>query len=162
MTADTEPPREGLLEVGRVARAHGLRGDVLVDMTSDRPERTEPGATFETTAGPLTIAESRRHQQRWLVRFEGCAGRESADDLRGVVLWAEPIDDDTLWVHELVGCRVVDSAGVDRGEIAAVVANPAADLLELSDGTLVPATFVVAPPSDGVVTVDAPDGLFDL
>ncbi len=163
MASDPKPPREGLLQIGRVARAHGLRGEVIVEITSDRPERTEPGVSFITDVSELTVVESRRHQQKWLFRFEGCERREDADALRGVALWAEPIDDDSaLWVHELIGSTVVDAQGEERGEVVSIVANPAADLLELADGTLIPVTFVVQGPTDGLVRVDTPDGLFDL
>jgi 16S rRNA processing protein RimM len=146
-----------------VLRAHGLRGEVNVDLVSDRPERREPGAVLDTVAGPLVIAEARPHQQRWLVRFEGCTRREDAEALHGTLLWAEPVEDEgELFVHELVGCEVVDGDGVVRGTVAEVQANPAHDLLVLDDGTLVPATFVVGVPEGGRVTVDTPEGLFDL
>lgn len=163
MTGSTTPPGEGLLEVGRIVRPHGLRGEVTVDFVSDRPERREPGAVLHADSGVLTVAECRPHQARWLVRFEGCTTREDADVLRGAVLRAAPLENEgTLFVHELVGCRVVDSHGVDRGRVAAVEANPAHDLLVLDDGTLVPSAFVRGAPSEGVVRVEAPDGLFDL
>ena len=163
MAATPEPPRPGLLQVGTVARSHGLRGEVLVDLVSDRPERVAPAAVHSTASGELVVAEARPHQQRWLVRYEGVARREDADALRGTVLWGEPIDDDeTLWVHDLIGATVVDAEGTPRGEVVAVLANPAADLLELDSGSLVPVTFVVGEPADGVVRVEVPDGLFDL
>ncbi len=64
-------------------------------------------------------------------------------------------------MHELVGSTVVDRAGVRRGTVVAVEANPAHDLLVLEDGTLVPMVFVVDQ-RDGDVVIDPPDGLFDL
>ena len=69
-------------------------------------------------------------------------------------------DDDALWVHELIGARVVEAAGTDRGVCVAVIDNPAHDLLELASGALVPVPFVVSF-ADGVITIDPPDGLFD-
>ena len=151
-----------LLEIGRVTRAHGLRGEVVVQLTTDRVERLSPGAVLASERGNLTVASARRHHDRWIVAFAGRSTRDQADELRGVVLRAAPLDDPSeLWVHELVGARVVTVAGDDVGSCVAVVANPAADLLELDGGALVPVTFVVdhAP---GVVTVDPPAGLFDL
>jgi 16S rRNA processing protein RimM len=163
MAASPDAPRPGLLEVGRVARSHGLRGEVLVELTSDRPERTEPGAVLVTDDGELTVVEARPHQRRWLVRFAGVDRREDADALRGSVLWGEPIEDEeTVWVHDLIGATVLDRGGVRRGVVVAVVANPASDLLELDSGALVPSTFLEGPPVDGVVRVDTPEGLFDL
>ena len=130
---------------------------------TDRSERLDPGSVLQTDRGPLVVQSSRRHQERWLVRFRGHDGRDAAEQLRGLVLRAEPLDDpDELWVHELVGCRVVSADGVDRGVVESVQDNPAADLLVLGSGALVPVVFVVGVPVDGVVRVDVPDGLFEL
>ncbi len=151
-----------MLEVGRVTRAHGLGGEVLVRLTTDRTERLAVGSVLASDAGDLTVASARPHQDRWIVAFAGRTGREAAEALRGVVLRAAPIDDpDELWVHEVVGARVVTVAGEEVGTCVSVVANPAADLLELDGGALVPTSFVVdhAP---GRVTIDPPEGLFDL
>ena len=142
-------PSDGLLEVGRIGRAHGLRGDVLVQLTTDRVERLAAGSRLK--AG-----------DRWRVHFEGVEDRHAAEALARVVLAAEPIDDpDTLWVHQLIGSEVVEVAGTRRGRCVAVLDNPAADLLELESGALVPASFVVSI-ADGVVTIDPPAGLFEL
>ncbi|UDY38039.1 ribosome maturation factor RimM [Dermatobacter hominis] len=152
-----------LLEIGRIAKAHGLNGEVNVALVSNRDERLAPGSVLSTDAGDLEVASSRRHGDRWLVRFAGHDDRTAAEALRGLVLRAEPLDDpDELWVHELVGCRVVSADGVDRGEVTAVQENPAADLLVLDSGALVPVVFVVDGPADGVVHVEVPDGLFEL
>jgi 16S rRNA processing protein RimM len=64
-------------------------------------------------------------------------------------------------VHDLVGAEVLEPDGTRRGRVTAVVANPAADLLELDTGALVPLTFVVEH-GGGRVVVDPPVGLFDL
>jgi 16S rRNA processing protein RimM len=146
-----------------VAKAHGLNGEVNVALVTDRTERLDPGSVLQTDRGPLVVASSRRHGDRWLVRFRGHDDRDAADRLRGLVLCAEPLDDpDELWVHELVGCRVVSADGVDRGTVDSVQDNPAADLLVLDSGALVPVVFIVDGPADGVVHVDVPDGLFEL
>jgi 16S rRNA processing protein RimM len=165
------PPRHrpgpGLLEVGRIGRPHGLRGEVLVVLSTDRDERLAPGARLSSERGDLVVRASRRHQDRWIVSFEGRDTREQAEELRGAALLAEPLDDPAeLWVHELVGADVVTTAGESLGRCTAVVANPAADLIELDGGALVPVVFVVDhAPGDGApgrVTVDPPEGLLDL
>ena len=144
-------------------KAHGLRGEVLVDLVSNRTERVSVGAELSTDRGVLTVSTSRPHQGRWLVVFDRIATREEAETWRGVVLRGEPIDDpDVLWVHELIGSRVVEVDGTERGVVAAVQDNPASDLLVLDSGALVPLTFVVGGLVDGVVTVEVPDGLFEL
>ena len=156
-------PRPDLLEVGRVTKAHGLRGEVIVFLVSDREERLARGSVLDSDRGPLEVAASRRHQDRWIVTFAGVDSREGAEALRGVVLRAEPLPGgDELWVHELIGCTVRTPDGVERGTIESVMDNPAADLLVLDSGALVPVVFVVGTPTDGVVVVATPDGLFEL
>lgn len=150
-----------LLEIGRIGRPHGLRGDVLVSITSDRPERTAPGAVWFLDEGPVTVEAARRHQHRWVVRLGGFTDREQVAELGGQIVRAEPIEDpDALWVHELVGAEVRTPDGRGWGRIAAVVANPADDLLELEDGTLIPSGFVTD--ASGLperIVVEVPDGL---
>lgn len=150
-----------LLEVGRIARAHGIRGEVLVVLVSNRPERVAPGAVLDSDRGALRVVASSPHQGRFIVAFEGVATRTEAEGLRGTVLRAEPLDEpDALWVHELVGASVVDRDGTEHGTVASVEANPASDLLVLADGRLVPLRFVVER-APGRLVVDVPPGLLD-
>jgi 16S rRNA processing protein RimM len=74
---------------------------------------------------------------------------------------AEAASSGELWVHEVVGCEVVDRAGAHIGRVEAVEANPAHDLLVLDSGALVPMPFVVEHSATRVV-VDLPDGLLEL
>jgi 16S rRNA processing protein RimM len=152
------------LEVGRVAKAHGLRGEVAIVPISNQPGRFETGARLWAGERPLVVAGSRPHQGGYLVRFAGIEDRNGAEALRGVVLAADapgPPPEGELWVHDLIGAEVRDRAGAALGRVVAVEANPAHDLLVLDRGTLVPMVFVVET-SDGVVTVELPDGLLDL
>ena len=150
------------LEVGRIDKAHGVQGDVLVTVHSGRSERVEPGATFEHDGGLYTVVSSRSHQNRFIVRFREISSREDAQDARGTVLYGEPIDDpDTLWIHELIDQTVVDVDGVELGTVEHVEENPASDLLNLGDNRLVPLTFFVEQLEDGTIVVDPPEGLFD-
>ena len=151
-----------LLEIGRVGRPHGTGGEVAVTLITNRLERLAPGSRLQTDAGTLQVAASRPHNQRHLVRFAGIDDRGKADALRGLVLRASPIaDPEEMWVHDLVGARVVDQSQTDRGPVAAVVANPAGDLLELADGSLVPLCFVVDSVPGERIEVHVPDGLFE-
>ena len=156
---------DALREVGRIGRAHGVQGELYVTLITDRVERLAPGARLLAGTQWLTVAESRLQPQRWLVRFVGVGDRTAAEKLTNSVLQAEPIDvdgdDDALWVHELIGSRVVDQHGVDRGTCVAVIDNPAHDILELDTGALIPVIFVVSC-VDGVAIIDPPEGLFDL
>jgi 16S rRNA processing protein RimM len=66
-----------------------------------------------------------------------------------------------VWVHELIGARVVDVSGHERGTCVAVIDNPAHPIMELDSGALVPTPFITSRDA-GVVTIDPPEGLFDL
>ncbi len=102
------------------------------------------------------------HKGRYIVAFEGVDGIDAAEGLRGTDLFAPPLEDRSeLWVHELIGSRVVDGDGRLLGIVEAVQANPASDLLVLEDGGLVPLRFVVRSDPGVSVTVDVPDGLLD-
>lgn len=149
------------LEVGRIDRAHGIRGELVVTLWTNRPERLDAGSALVADAGPLTVVEARPFQQRWIVRFAEVEDRNEAESLRGQLLRAEPIaDPDELWVHELIGMKVCEVDGTERGRVEAVQANPASDLLALESGALVPLVFLVERSEDRLV-VDVPDGLFD-
>ena len=155
------PPE--LLEVGRVGKPHGLRGEVTITLVSNRPERLLPMAQFDTDLGPLRVATARTHGRRHIVAFAGVHDRVQAEQLRGLELRAEPLDDpDELWAHDLIGAEVIDQHGISRGVVAQIVANPASDLLELGSGVLVPVRFVTSVTPRSQVEVDAPDGLFEL
>lgn len=150
-----------LLEVGTIAKAHGLRGEVIVALSSDRTERLDAGSVLHDGTGSLVVVDAHRHQHRWRVRFEGVDSREAADALRGRTLSAEPLDDPDVWfVHELVGVPVVLGDGSAVGTCVAVLDNPAHDLLELDSGVLVPMPFVTDVAD--VITIDPPEGLLDL
>ena len=152
----------GLLEIGRVVRPHGLRGEVVVELVTNRPDRLTPETVIAGPRGPLRIKSSRPFQARHLVQFDGIDTREQAELLRDFILRAEPLESEpeALWVHELVGSEVRDTAGTPLGTVKAVQDNPASDLLVLDNGGLIPCRFV-ASNGDGVVTVDIPEGLLD-
>ena len=155
-----------MLEVGQIVKPHGLKGEVIVAMITNRPEeRVTPGFVFSTDRGDLTLVSASPHQGRWIVAFEGVRDRDGAEGLRGTVLRAEPLaagdDDDTLWIHELIGAEVVGVDGTSYGAVEAVEANPASDLLVLPGGKLVPLVFVVSGPTAGRLVIDPPAGLLD-
>ena len=160
------PRPEGLLEIGHIRRAHGVRGEMSVELSSERPERVVPGARWFVRGSWMELTASRPHQDRWLVTLAGVTDRAAAQRLTNAPIYAEPIDDpDELWVHRLIGATVVDTTGVEIGRCRSVVANPAADLLELDDGRLVPVVFIASferSPDGDVVTIDPPEGLLDL
>ena len=162
MPPETSPePRPQLLGIGRIGKAHGLKGEVTAVITSDREERTVVGATWHLESGIHTVQAIRQHQQRWIAVLDGVSTREAAEALRGQIISAEAIDDpEALWVHQLVGAEVATPDGRAWGRVVSVLDNPADDLLELDDGTLVPVGFVVDQSGlPETVVVDPPDGL---
>jgi 16S rRNA processing protein RimM len=150
------------LEVGRIIKAQGLRGQVLVDLWSDRVERLTKGNTLLSERGPLVVVAAAAHQARFIVTFDRIDTREEAERWRGVVLSAPRIDDaSVIWIDQLYGAEVVDVQGVLRGFVVDVEANPASDLMVLDSGALVPLTFVVAVDANRRVEIDPPEGLFE-
>ena len=151
-----------LLEVGRLGRAHGVRGDLVVNLSTDRLERVAVGARLLVGDEWRIVASSRMQGSKRVIHFEGVDDRDAAEALAGRPIRAEPIDDPTaLWVHELVGSTVVDREGIDRGRCVSVIANPASDLLELDNGALVPSVFIVESGA-GRIVIDPPAGLFEV
>ncbi|GAA1761526.1 MULTISPECIES: ribosome maturation factor RimM [Streptomonospora] len=166
------------LVVGRIGRAHGIRGDVAVDVRTDDPEsRFAPGSLLQTDpadAGPLTVASARRHSGRLLVRFTGIGDRTAAEGLRGTTLLVAsedvpPVQDpDEFNDHELIGLRAETSDGAEVGTVADVLHN-AQDVLVITraDGpeVLVPFVRDLVPEVDtgsGRLVIDPPPGLLEL
>jgi 16S rRNA processing protein RimM len=158
----TSAPPEGLLEIGYLRKAHGVNGQINVQLATDRAERLVPGSRWFARDGWLTVVRASPHQDRWLVTFAEVRDRLAAQRFTNTVVFAEPIDDPAeLWVHELIGTPVVETDGTPRGTCVAVIDNPAADLLELDSGALVPVVFVTEHSADRIV-IDPPAGLFEL
>jgi 16S rRNA processing protein RimM len=123
--------------VGRVAKAHGLRGDVLVDVRTDEPEsRFAPGAVLLAERGQLTLLTARWHGPRLLARFEGLSDREAAESLRGAELFVRvpadrrPDDPEEYYDHQLIGLRATGPAG-EVGEVTEVLHLPAQELISI-------------------------------
>jgi 16S rRNA processing protein RimM len=162
-----DPAQPGLLEVGQVIRPHGLRGQVVVELWTNRSERLAPGSRLAAATGELEVERATRlpegtGRERWLVSFAGVADRGGAEALRGAVVRAAPVHvPGALWVHEMIGAEVQDEQGVRIGVVESVEANPASDLLVLDDGQLIPLRFVTGH-EPGRLIVSPPPGLLDL
>jgi len=157
---DTAP----LLGVGKIVKPHGLRGDVIILLTTNRHERVSVGSVLHAEDGQaFEIVRSSPHRGRHIVTLAGVNGIDAAEALRDTPLFAPPLEDpDALWVHHLIGSLVVDVDGTELGTVTGVEANPASDLLVLADGGLIPLRFVTGSEPGVRVTVDIPDGLLDL
>jgi 16S rRNA processing protein RimM len=153
---------EPTVVVGRITKAHGLRGEVAVQVFSDNPDRFAEGATVFLEGGQaLTVTAARWTGARLLVAFEGVPDRTAAEALRGRSLvvprsMLPELPDGEYWPHELIGCEVVTEAGRSIGRVTDVIENPANDLWSAVDDdgaeTLIPAI------RDVVVDVDVAAG----
>jgi 16S rRNA processing protein RimM len=139
------------LLVGTIGRAHGIRGDVTIDVRTDEPDRRfAPGTVFTTRRGSLTVATARWHSSRLLVRFAEVPGRTAAEGLRGTELRIEvaaderPDDPEEFYDHQLIGLAVQDKDGAVVGEVGDVLHLPSQDLLVVRrpDGTEAMVPFV--------------------
>lgn len=125
------------VQVGRIGRAHGLRGEVSVRPSTDFVDlRFAPGATLRTASGPLQVTAFRWHQGVLLVAFAGVGDRSAAEGLRGRELWADGIaddlgvDEDEFHDHQLIGLDVRVVGGDDSlGRVREVRHLPSQDLL---------------------------------
>jgi len=165
------------LSVARVSKAHGLKGEVALDLRTDDPEsRLATGERLETVpadAGPLTVTHAREHQGRWLVTFAEISDRTAAEELRGteLVVEADASDEEDAWYpHELEGLRVELADGTVVGTVITLEYQPAHESLlieeNLPDGgtarTLVPFVLAIVPVVDvagGRVVLTPPGGL---
>ena len=166
------------LVVARIGRAHGIKGEVTVEVRTDEPElRLAPGAVLATdpsSVGPLTIETGRVHSGRLLLRFEGVRDRNGAEALRNTLLIAEvdpderPEEPDEYYDHQLIDLDVVTVDGTEVGRITEISHLPSQDLfiVERPDGGEVYVPFV-----EEIVTeidleeqravIDPPPGLID-
>ncbi|MFR9674584.1 ribosome maturation factor RimM [Streptomyces sp. TR06-5] len=166
------------LVVARVGRAHGIRGEVTVEVRTDEPElRLAPGARLATdppSVGPLTIESGRVHSGRLLLRFAGVTDRTAAEALRNTLLVAEvdpeerPEDPEEFYDHQLVDLDVLTRDGHAVGRVEEVAHLPAQDLLVVRrpDGgeALIPFVTEIVPEIDLAaqrIVVDPPPGLLE-
>ena len=168
------------LVVGRVVKAHGVTGELVVDVRTDDPEtRFAPGTSLRArpkggTERRLVVDSARPHGGRLLVRLDGVADRDSADALRGALFLVDsaelpPIEDpDEFYDHQLEGLRVRTTAGADVGTVAEVLHTAAGELLSVRTEdreVLVPFVGAIVTSvslADQVIEIDPPEGLLDL
>lgn len=163
------------LVVGRIGRAHGVRGDLFVEPMTDSPEvRFADGAKLLTSNNQtLTVADSKWHSGRFIVHFEGFDDRTPAESLKGLELSVEvdplelPDDPDEFYDHQLVGLEVV-LEGKAIGKVSDVIHLPAQDVLAIAktDGYefMVPFVLPFVPQVDvagGKLVITPPPGLID-
>lgn len=164
--------------VGRIGRAHGIRGAVVVGVRTDEPGlRFAKGSRLDTDpagVGPLTVAGAREHSGELLVRFEGIDDRDAAEGLRGTWLLvdsatiAPPDDPDEFNDTDLIGLAVRTVDGTAVGAVDDVL-HPAQDVLVVKTPDareiMIPFVKAIVPEVDvksGVLVIDPPEGLLNL
>jgi 16S rRNA processing protein RimM len=155
-----------LVVVGRIGRAHGIRGELNVEIRTDEPDRRfAPGSTVLCNGRPLTVESSRHHSGRLLVAFRGVPDRTAAEQLHGSIIEADideterPDDPEEFYDHQLVGLEARGSDDAAVGTVTSVVHLPHQDTLVIdADGREVLVPFVSAL----VPTVDVSEGYLRL
>lgn len=167
------------LRVGRLVKAHGLKGALKLELYTDDPERRfTPGATFTLQVPesspwhgkPLTLREFKWMNSHPVAFFEGVEDRTAAEELVRAILWIdqddEPAEDDAWYDHQLVGLAIVRD-GAEVGRVIRVDHLPSQDLLVVrtdAGEVLVPFVKAIVPEVDvaaGRAVVTPPPGLFE-
>jgi 16S rRNA processing protein RimM len=165
-----------LVDVGRVLRPHGVRGEVLIESWSEHQARFAPGASLLAGGRALALVSSRPHQGRLLARFEGIEDRDQAESLRDAVLQVPrqqvpPATPGAYYHFELVGCTVEDRRRGPLGLVESVVEDGGGVLLRVrvagageSPALLLPfvaAFLVVVDVAARRIEVELPEGLIE-
>ena len=164
--------------VGRVARPHGLRGQVVVNPETDFVEdRFRPGATFWTRSArgeeQLTVATARVQNGRPVIGFEGFSSIEDVERLAGLDLRVpeeelQPLEPGTYYHHQLIGCAVETVAGERVGSVVRVDGGAAGSVLEVEGPrgeVLIPLAVEICVEIDvGMkrIRINPPEGLLDI
>lgn len=162
--------------VARIGKAHGLKGEVTVQLHTDSPEeRFTVGSTFVTEPehrGPLTLRSVRVHNGVYLLAFEETPDRTAAEGLRGINLLAgadELVEDDAWYEEDLLGFAVVLADGTAVGAVKSLESREVQDLLVVDgvDGydVLLPFVEEIVPEVDEQerrIVVTPPPGLLEL
>jgi 16S rRNA processing protein RimM len=171
------PPWEDFVLVGRIARAHGIRGQVIVNPDTDFVEtRFQPGAVLHVQRGgrvePVRVTTMRVHRGRPIIGLEGVETMNDAEALAGLELRVPsdalgPLPPGMFYRHDLVGCLVETKAGEAVGEVSAVEGDMGSSRLVLrSPGgeVLIPLAEAICVNIDTAarrIVIDPPDGLLD-
>jgi 16S rRNA processing protein RimM len=157
------------LRIGRVLKAHGLKGALRVELLTDFPERFRPGNEVDVGGRPLVVARSEEQVGGLLVTFEGIGDRNAAEELVGAYCTlpleeAKPLPADRYYHFQLVGLAVFDARQQrDLGRVAEVLTYSANDVLRVVEGkteVLIPMVKSVVRtinPAEGRIIVDLPD-----
>ena len=156
------------LAIGRVARAHGIRGRVLIAPYNAGSEGLCRARRIWLGEREFEVDRAQRVTQGYLVALRGVGDRDQADALRGEEVRVDraelpALEAGEMYAIDLIGYQVSDPQGTVRGVVEDLEEAGPQDLLRLNGGTLVPLSLVTeVQPQARRIVVDAPEGLFDL
>ena len=157
-----------LLAIGRVARAHGVRGRVLIAPYNAESEGLQSVRTLWLGERAFEVDRIERVHLGYLAALRGIDDRDEAEALRGLEVRVDRADlpalgKDEMYAIDLIGYAVSDPQGTVHGVVEDLEEAGAQDLLRLRGGTLVPLALVKeVQPEERRIVVEAPEGLFDL
>lgn len=161
------------LVVGFLRRAHGLRGEIIMDLHTDFPERFQSGRKLFVGEEhkPMTLSNARPHAKGMLVKFKGVETPEDAGLLRNQWVYIRSTDvpslpEGKLYQHELFGFRVVDENGDSLGDLVEIIETGANDVYVVRDESgkeillpAIPSVVLETDPSRRVMRVHLLEGL---
>ncbi len=138
------------MAVGRLRRTHGIKGEILFEMTTEQPENVKAGREFYVgeRKAPVTVVSIRQTDKLWLIAFEGFTTNESVEIFRNQTLFADakqllPLPDGRFYHHEVIGMEVVDEQHASLGVVAEILVTGANDV------------YVVKTPDDSEMLIPA-------
>ena len=149
---------EPTVAVGRIAKAHGVQGEVTVVVLSEVPDRFDPGAVVWLEDGrALTVASSKPYRDKLLVTFRGVRDRKQAEALQTALLVvpessSPPLPEGSWWDHQIEGCSVATDTGRELGTVREVIHTAANDVWSAVDAAELETLITVL--KDVVVSVD--------
>ncbi len=127
-SGQSQTKRATHLAVGRIGGAHGIRGELKVEVLTDFTHRFDPGSRLflEGDEVECEIVSARPHKAYMLVKLKGIENRTEAQQLRGLHLLvhrdkATPLPKDEYYADELVGLRIITTKGMELGELTEVL-----------------------------------------
>jgi 16S rRNA processing protein RimM len=130
-----DPGEPVFLVVGKIRRTHGVRGELLIDVLTDFPERLRPGLTVYLGENhqPIQLRSCRSHGSGLLVTFEEYSDPEAAGALRNKFIYVRAEDSPKLpegdyYHHQILGLRVVNEEGASLGRVVNILETGANDV----------------------------------
>jgi 16S rRNA processing protein RimM len=134
------PPSEVFFSIGRVVGAHGIRGEVKLEIYSDDPDQLADlrRVYFNDDPTPRRLTNVRFNGRQALLTFPDITDRDAADALRGTIVrisgtQARPLEEGEFFLYQLIGLRVVDESGAEFGKLTDIIEAGEVDVYVVRD-----------------------------